>query len=524
MIEKNSKIYLFKGISSVISAVLQQFSLFPLFMMGNIVPFMMSYLYHLEKESSPDNESSLRQRDGYFMHPFMSLSMSIFCFFGGIVGHFLGAKAVILLGGISIAIGDLLYVFSKNLILNFFINIFFGIGFAISMTASVKNACKYFPEKRGLINSIAGSFGGNLGSSAFNLIIKLFVSKGDFPRSDDNNMYVMSTAENYKIFFYIHAFVSFGFGLLSCLLLFPYENLNKEKKKFTEMIEQNNIDRLPEKIHNDINKSNNDLNKRNYKEDLKLILKHYRIYYLLCIFLFTSFLQGFILTVGFNFGTMPHGEGKERKIGGDEMSIIFMIMSLTSCFLGPIFGAIYDRLGFKKTMILINIISAINGSLIFITVRLGVFFYGISIILNGALNSGAFSMIFPYVSKIFGFQYAGELYGIVVLSVGISSILSSSIYYLFSKVIKTENDLSYLFIFCVGIVLNMVSIWLTYKEKEEGFSFYRVNFLQENKYLEEKGKDIKDDEENHSETENSENESTNQIYELEDRSNINSDE
>ena len=201
-----------------------------------------------------------------------------------------------------------------------------------------------------------------------------------------------------------------------------------------------------------------------------------------------------------------------------------MIMSLTSCFLGPIFGAIYDRLGFKKTMILINIISAINGSLIFMTVRLGVFFYGISIILNGALNSGAFSMIFPYVSKIFGFQYAGELYGIVVLSVGISSIMSSSIYYLFSKVIKTENDLSYLFIFCVGIVLNMVSIWLTYKEKEEGFSFYRVNFLQENKYLDEKGKDIKDDEENHSETENSENESTNHIYELEDRSKINSDE
>ena len=516
--EKKSKIYLVKGISSVVSAVLQQFSLFPLFMMSNIVPFMMSYLYHLEKESSPDNESSLRQRDGYFMHPFMSLSMSIFCFFGGIVGHFLGAKVVILLGGISIAIGDLLYVVSKNLILDFFINIFFGIGFAISMTASVKNACKYFPEKRGLINSIAGGFGGNLGSSAFNLVIKLFVSKGDYPRSDDNNMYVMSTAENYKIFFYIHAFVAFGFGLLSCLLLFPYENLNKDKK-FSEMIEQTNIDRLPENINKDINKSNSDLIKRNYKEDLKLILSHYRIYYLLCIFLFTSFLQGFILTVGFNFGTMPHGQQNGKKIGGDEMSIIFMLMSLVSCFLGPMFGAIYDKLGFKKTMILLNIISVINGSLIFLTVRLGVFFYGISIILNGCLNSGSFSMIFPYVSKIFGFQYAGELYGIVVLSVGISSILSSSIYYLFSKVIKTENDLSYLFIFCVGIILNIVSIILTYKEKEEGFSFYRVNFLQENKFMEEKRneiKDIKDDEET-----NSENESSKNIYELEDKSSSN---
>ena len=175
--EKYSKIYLIKGFSSIISAILQQFSLFPLFMMSNINPFMISYLYHLEKESSPNNESSIRQRDGYFIHPFMSLSMSIFCFFGGIVGHFLSPRAVILIGGITIAFGDLLFAFSKSLIFDFFINIFFGIGFAISMTASVKNASKYFPEKRGLINSIAGGLGGNLGSSTFNLIIKIFVSK-----------------------------------------------------------------------------------------------------------------------------------------------------------------------------------------------------------------------------------------------------------------------------------------------------------------------------------------------------------
>ena len=244
--EKNSKIYLLKGISSIISAVLQQFSLFPLFMMSNINPFMISYLYHLDKESSEDNTSSIRQRDGYFIHPFMSLSMSIFCFFGGIVGHFLGSRIVILLGGILIAFGDWLFTVSTSLLFDFFINIFFGLGFAISMTAAVKNACKYFPEKRGLINSIAGGFGGNLGSSVFNLVIKLFVSKGDYPRANDNNMYIKSTAENYKIFFYIHASVAFGFGLLSSLLLIPFENINKDKN-FSTMIEQN-IDRLPEEL------------------------------------------------------------------------------------------------------------------------------------------------------------------------------------------------------------------------------------------------------------------------------------
>ena len=505
----SKKMYLLKGISSVVSAVLQQFSLFPLFMMSNIIPFMISYLYHLEKESNPDKEPSIRQRDGYFIHPFTSLAMSIFCFFGGIVGHFLGPRAVIFLGGLSIAIGDLLFVYSTSLIFDFFINIFFGIGFAISMTASVKNACKYFPNKRGLINSIAGGFGGNLGSSTFNLIIKLFVSKGDYPRANDNNMYIKSTAENYKLFFYMHAFVSFFFGLLSCILLFPYENIDRQN--FSTMIEQNNIDRLPENINNEIKKANDDQVKRNYKEDLQLILSNYRIYYLLTVFLFTSFLQGFILTVGFNFGTMNHGLSDDtKKIGGDEMSIIFMLMSLVSCFIGPLFGAIYDKLGFKKTMILLNILSVINGSLIFVTVRLGVIFYGISIILNGCLNSGAFSMIFPYVSKIFGFQYAGELYGIVVLSVGISSILSSSIYYIFSKVIKTENDFSYLMVFCVGIIFNIVSIVMTLYEKEEPFSFYRVNFLQEKKYLQEK--DINSIEENNI------NDSSKNIYELKEKS------
>ena len=212
---------------------------------------------------------------------------------------------------------------------------------------------------------------------------------------------------------------------------------------------------------------------------------------------------------------MQHGDNNQNKIGGDEMSIIFMLMSLVSCFIGPVFGTIYDKLGFKKTMIILNSLSVLNGSLIFFTVRLGVIFYGISIILNGCLNSGAFSMIFPYVSKIFGFNYAGELYGIVVLSVGISSIMSSSIYYVFSKVIKTENALSYLFIFIVGIIMNIISIVMIFYEKEDVFSFYRVNFLQEKGFLDEKKKQKSKN--NNNDINESDDGDSDNIYELEDK-------
>ena len=262
--DKISKKYLIKGIMSIVSAILHQFSVFPLFMMSNIMPFMISYLYHIDKESNPDNTSNIRQSDGYFIHPLMSLSMSLCCFFGGIVEHFLGPKLVLILGGISIAIGDICFILSKSLILDFFINIFFGIGFAISMMAAVKNATKYFPERRGLINALAGGLGGNLGSSSFNLIIKYFVSKGNFPDGDDNDMYNKETAENYKKFFWIHAGVVFGFGVVAALLLMPYENSKNEILIIKGDNVENEYKNIENNNENDNNENNNE-NKNNYK-------------------------------------------------------------------------------------------------------------------------------------------------------------------------------------------------------------------------------------------------------------------
>ena len=94
------------GIRSVIAAFLHQFSLYPLFMISNIIPFMISYLYHIEKETSPNNSSNITQDDGYFIHPIMCLCMSLCAFFGGLVEHYVGPKYAILIGGVSLALGD----------------------------------------------------------------------------------------------------------------------------------------------------------------------------------------------------------------------------------------------------------------------------------------------------------------------------------------------------------------------------------------------------------------------------------
>ena len=479
----NSKII--NGIRSVIAAILHQFTLYPLFMMSNIMPFMISYLYQIEKESSKDKTSSLTQDDGYFIHPIMSLSMSICCFFGGMVEHYLGPKLAILIGGITIALGDFLFTVSKSLILDFFIDIFFGAGFAIAMTAAVKNATKYFPKKRGLINALAGGLGGNLGNSFFNLVIKLFVSKGDFPRDDDNNMYVKSTAENYKIFFYIHGSLVVAVAIITVFLLVTFNDKEKELGEEQNLIGENEEQEQKEekeekekdKIEDIENNREKEIKNQNYKNGLKQIFKHYQIYLILLIFLFNSFLQGFIFTVGFNYGTMIHNNDESNKISPDEMSIVFTLNSLISSGMGPLFGLLYDKIGFKYTMIIINLLSTINGILISFTVKWGVYTYAISIILNGCLNSGAFSMIFPNVSKIFGFNYAGELYGFVVLSSGVSTIIGSSIYYTISHFSDNKDDKAYLYIFIIGAVCNVIAGILAFFDKERKFEF--TNFDEE---------------------------------------------
>ena len=353
------------------------------------------------------------------------------------------------------------------------------------MTAAIKNATKYFPKKRGLINAFVGSFGGNLGSSIFNLIIKFYVSKGDFPRSDDNDMYTKSTAENYKIFFYIHGGLTLGFAIISSLLLVVFKDNNDineqnliEENVILENVENEESEENEEKKQKkDIKKKNeNDkINKQNYKSELKQIFKHHQIYLILIIYLLTSFLQGFIFTVGFNYGTMSHNGDSDNtnnnKINPDNMSIIFMLCSLISSLMGPLFGLIYDKLYFKYTMIIIDVISALNGLLINLTVKWGVYYYAVSIILNGCLNSGAFSMIFPHVSKIYGFNYAGELYGFTVLSTGISSMISSTVYYIISHFSDKKNDGPYLYIFVIGAVCNILAGIFTFFDSDKNFEF-----------------------------------------------------
>jgi MFS family permease len=167
------------------------------------------------------------------------------------------------------------------------------------------------------------------------------------------------------------------------------------------------------------------------------------------------------MTVGFTYGSefiaTNHVEGRK------SMGLVFTIMSLTGCIAGPIWGFVHDKLEFQKTLMLVNILSMCNSALIGVT-KNSIISFGFSVIFNGSLNSGAFSMIFPHVSKVFGFKYAGEMYGIVVLSTGISSLIASILLrVVFQKIEQCLN------VFFIGSFLNLIGFGLCFFENDEKF-------------------------------------------------------
>ena len=195
--------------------------------------------------------------------------------------------------------------------------------------------------------------------------------------------------------------------------------------------------------------------------ELKEILKHWRIYFISLIFFCTFFVQDYINTIGYAFGRNIVKQYTELS----KISIIFTIMNVICCITAPIWGFIYDKLEFQKTLMLVNCLSMLNSFLIKFTKEKKIT-YAFSIIFNGNLNTGSFIMIYPHVSKVFGFKYAGEMYGVVVLSTGISSLIASLLLNVFGI---RKNYNSCFNVFYIGSGLNLIGILLAFYETDEKF-------------------------------------------------------
>ena len=346
--------------------------------------------------------------------------------------------------------------------------------------SAVKNACKYFPESAGFISAICGGLGGNLGSALCNLLLKLIINPKNDPPDEKTGIYKEDIAKNIKRYLWTYMYMVLVGTFLSTLFMKKHKNeqketIEKEKIYFHEddEEEENNNTIISNKelkedveviknVQKDELKSNEFI-KNNYCSELKKLLKTCRIYYILFLYFFATFSQSFLMTTSFVFGVV------EKKVcDSDFMSYTFFAMSLSGCIAGPIWGFLYDKIGFKICLSLINILTMSNILSLLFTVKIK-WLYAFNVVFNGNLNTGAFSFMFPRISKVFGFKFASEIYGIIVLSIGFSSLLGSITFYFIQKS-SFDYINPYYLVFFIGSFFNLISTLMCIFEKDKQIS------------------------------------------------------
>lgn len=342
--------------------------------------------------------------------------------------------------------------------------------------ASIKNAMVYFPGHQGAVNNIITACG-NLGGALFNYLMTIIIHAEE--RAQDNREFVKSDdAARYKNYLYVHIAAVLGVTLISMVLMFK----NKVNEEVTERTIQSIIPKEEGVIETltgddmltnvntsfdieeptkpqETKKESNSL----YKQNVKAAICSSRTFLLFVIFLLTSFETNTISITYFPFGI-------KNDIKSDILGKGATIGSIVSAFVGPCWGFLYDKLGFRVIIIIVNIICGINGC-VFYYFREDNLGYIISAVLNTCITGGAYGLLFPQIMKVFTHKYATEIYGVVVFSTGISGMLSAVYIFIIKYVVNLKDNMAYLTLYVIAAVLNGIAIFVSLFENSEKFKY-----------------------------------------------------
>lgn len=336
----------------------------------------------------------------------------------------------------------------------------------------------YFPGHQGAVNNIITACG-NLGGALFNYLMTIIINAEK--RDEEDSDFVKSEdAVRYKNYLYVHIGAVIGVTIISMLLMFKNKtNVNEEatEKTIQSIIpkEENAIESLTRK--EELNSSNTSFDieeptkpkevktesNKIYKQNVKAAISSSRTFLLFIIFLLTSFETNTISITYFPFGI-------KNDFSADILGKGATIGSILSAFIGPCWGFLYDKLGFRVIIIIINIICGINGC-VFYFFKFDKTLYIISAILNTCITGGAYGLLFPQIMKIFTHKYATEIYGVVVFSTGISGMLSAVYIFIIKYVVNLDDITAYLTLYVIAAALNGVAVFVSLFENSEKFKY-----------------------------------------------------
>jgi MFS family permease len=163
------------------------------------------------------------------MAPTILLLLAIFSPISGIIEKYIGPKLTLLLSSIIVQLCLILYYFQKNLYIFYAISVFIGIGNGISAGVPIKNACLYFPKRKGIINSTIIFIGG-LTSMLYLIIGEKIINPDKKPiEKKNNNPVYPEDVANRANYYFIFTIIVFPILTIIALLLF-YEHVPRENQ------------------------------------------------------------------------------------------------------------------------------------------------------------------------------------------------------------------------------------------------------------------------------------------------------
>ena len=426
-----------KFILSLISAILYQMGSSLVTTIGNFCVYFISYIYY------KNTNSTINMQYGNINGPIILLLLSSFSPLSGVIEKKFGAKFTLIFSALIVEVCLILYYFQRNLWIFYAISIFIGIGNGLSAGVPIKNACRYYPKKKGVINSIIICLGG-LVSSLYSFIGEKIINpkKEGIINKETNPFYPENVADKANNYF---LFAMIAFPIIITISLFLFYNFVPQDKN--ALIEKN-------------------LKENDKITNTKEIIKTYRFWRNIIIVGLMPFFAYFLNSTYRAYAPMI-GVNKEL------VSYLSTIISFLSSITGLIWAIIFDKFGFQ---IIIKIMSAIC---IFLSIYCIIFInnsvlYFIGLLINTTISRvGMMSVINPHIMQVFEFRNYLIIGGFARLFNQSNAFFSALTSVLISLKYKTGDELKtpYRIVASVGFVFAAIGFILSFQENDKKFKF-----------------------------------------------------
>ena len=448
-----------KFIFAFLSGVFYGFAQGVLMGSGGIAVYILSYIHH--------KDEWVDMPYGNLMSHFIILFNALFSPLSSILEKLCGPAISLLISSIIVEISLFFFYIQRNIWIFYAITALAGFGVGLSANITLKNACLYYPKKKGLISASIVSLSG-IGSAIYILIGEQLINPQKEGVVDQilDPYYSKEVSENVKYYFIFAMFVLPIGTILALLFFHKYDPNceNEEKDEFKINEEKENSLKKEGNSINEIDK-NSQINslKASDSKITKIVLKNFRFWR--------------IVLIG---GVMPfwiyfvHSSYRPYVVMlGVNTEIIFFlgsVLTIIGYLFGPIWAVLVDKFGFQPIMKIIGLICCIMTVYFYFCMD-NKLLYPIGLIFTCSSIVGILSAFTPHLMQVYGFKYFLTVGGLARLFVELFRFIGALISIIFSIFFKNANELlfPYKMIVAFGGILTIFGFILIFYENDDKF-------------------------------------------------------